>query len=218
MSALNVFRTAEAVHIYSDTAVFDLSKGLAVGGFGSKVYPLPRQNAVMASTGQNWLAPVLAQSIGFDGVDTFDGLVGKLSNIVRDTLARDAQQAGALKPGRFEVVVAGVSESTGEPAAWLMRNYDHGELKAFQVYPLNKLLWPEVPHEEYDETTGLRALQRQRETEASPHGSNVMRAHIVGGDAVHVIVSKAGVTYKRIWRWGDQIGQPIRPKLNPAIG
>lgn len=217
MSALNVFRTAEAVHLFVDSAILDLSKGLAVGGFGSKVFPLSHQNAVLSCTGQVWLAPLFAQAFAFDCVDSFDGLVAKVSKLVVAALARDTQQPNAMKPGRFEMVVAGISEATGEPTAFLLRNYDHGQTKAFQIYQINKMIWPELPHGDFDESIGLRVLQRQREAPCAVQDIDTP-AYIIGGEAVHVTISKAGVCYKTIWRWGDPVGQPIRPKLNPVIG
>ncbi|NTI79162.1 hypothetical protein [Rhizobium rhizogenes] len=60
MTALNAFVGDDDIHVFTDTVIYNMARGGAVEGFGSKVIPLPHQGAVMACTGFSWVSIVIA--------------------------------------------------------------------------------------------------------------------------------------------------------------
>lgn len=217
MTAINTFRTNDCVEIYADTAITDLNKRGEVVGFGAKVIPIPHINGVFACAGHNWLAMVIAGVIAAEGYGSFDNLVDRLPNILQDFLARDALQAGSLKAASFECVLVGVSESRGEVEAYVMANHSNLGFPAWFMMSMATFIHPPVRIGQMGVEDGLKIMQRQREEPCRP-SDHAFTMHAIGGDAVHVKVTKDGVTFKTIHRWGDAVGQKIDPKLNPVTG
>ncbi|RCS21435.1 hypothetical protein DUT91_24140 [Phyllobacterium salinisoli] len=209
MSASNCFVGNDNIQVFSDTAVYDLENGGAIHGFGNKVVPLLHHRAVISCTGYAWVSIIVSGCISASGAETFDDLAARLPDIVKDMTTRDRD----AKFGNFEVLLAGFSESTGEPAAYVLTGYPKNGWPAFTMKKVSSFISPFIERRQFDfdnpESSGLRILEEQRQALCGSTDKAGLALHAVGGCAQMTTVRKDGIEMKVIHRWPDTVGRPI---------
>lgn len=213
MSALNAFVTADAVHLFTDGAVY-LTGDSTVVGWMTKVFNLPAFDAVVGFVGtpQSALLSVAAaadvRATDFDGfMDVFGG---KLK-----TAAAQARRGGQPFMESCELVVAGWSKSKDELQAHAIAGFSDNGRPAFEMRPVTKFLRPyggSLVGVAFDPAcpseSGLAIMEEQRCSKWKPHGAWT-DIHAVGGFCQHTILTRDEVTTRVIRRWPDVVGEKI---------
>jgi hypothetical protein len=121
MSATNVFIQANSVSLLTDALAYHPNGEIVM--IGPKVVPLPHLNCAVAMRGPAAMRPIFAELIG-NGASSFDGLRDIIVDLLRAGAENYASVFEDCRAGpEFEVVVAGISETTG-PTAYLMASHD----------------------------------------------------------------------------------------------
>jgi hypothetical protein len=211
MTALNVVCLADSVHLVSDGAACDGDGRLAA--LFHKVTPLPHLNLAIGVRGVRAAAIMAVDTISV-GATSYDDLRSRVAKILKDYLGPVApaweKQLGqdALK---FEVVVAGWSESRG-PAAFVMATSDlndaHGlpawtpvDVPGAYFSPSNEQLSADFARIQlsFDDATAVELVRRQRAMDR------------VGSFVQLTTVRREGIETRILKRWPDVIGKTIKP-------
>ncbi|MBU4529769.1 MAG: hypothetical protein KUA43_08830 [Hoeflea sp.] len=216
MSAINVFLTDEAAHVFTDGAMYDLDAGGKILGVCSKPLTLPHLNAVIASTGYIYVNYMLMGAICDSRVSSFDELKDHFGAIVKKASAEALKIPGMPKGlGFFETVIAGWSERADRPQAYAM-DRGFGGLDASRPMQTRKVYrkpdHPELPktkRTEHVEADGLSLMEDQRRLLFGSHDAPGLEAHAVGGFCQMTTVTRDGISMKILRRWPDFIGEPI---------
>lgn len=219
MTAINTIIQRDAVRIVSDAASYAADGNLVA--VAPKVALLPHLNAAIACRGPHISVPLFADLLGAVA-STYDDLKAKAPAFIRDLLPMfEASFSQCQFGGDFDVVVAGISETTG-PDAWLVCSHTRYSVEPFSLVQLAGLtLLPgdpaiheavraAVPHdvEAFDiERDGLAVLEAQRAHAVEHAGGRWLTG--VGGFAQVTSITREGISTRVIHRWYDEVGQPI---------
>lgn len=205
MTALNLYRTGDAVHVFTDGGFYDDENGVLLD-FGSKIYRLDPHKAVFALSGRvedaNSVAYALLRSPvrrAADLLADFDGIVD-----------------GAADPRHsFQSVIAGWDDETSAPFARLLVRFDSGETQGMDVNSV--MTSPGVVAQfnpDDPARSGLAIMENQRRQRFKPEGRKGDRLlYVVGGFCEHTRISQSGVERRILKTWPDTIGQPIQPEV-----
>jgi hypothetical protein len=232
MSALNVFLTADAAHVFTDAAVYE-PKNLKVGAFANKVTILPQYNAVIGSTGRFVNITLLGIAFAELQYENFDHLADDFASVVKRAVAR-TNQIDPNNPDmwgdEFTFGLAGWSPAQNAPAFFVVSAVGNGQELA--AVPATKYCSPSAAFEgdtsitgikfdpERPGESGLEILKAQRLTKFSPLGNVGVKYstyYAIGGFCQHTIVSRDGISVKVLERWPDQIGRTVMP-VQPRTG
>ncbi len=225
MTAINIIRQKEAVHIITDAAGYD-DRGVLLT-IGSKAWALPHLNAVMAVRGPKLLAPLLADLLG-QSATSYDGLKDEFAEIMRTGCGRLAVADDQMP---FQITVAGWSERCG-PDSYVLTNrsspIDLEPWKVLQCGPislapatetiartvLETILTGDANPDALDpEIAALKILAVQRRTKvALAYGPQTDLQFLVGGFAQITTVTPSAITTKILHRWPDVLGETIAPE------
>lgn len=216
MSAINVLLQSNAVHVFTDAAIYQPDGALV--GIGPKQRLLPHLNAAMAMRGAYLgLAPIaeeLSAAPSFDALR--EGVVPTLQACA-EYYAHLLNQCAAGPD--FEIVVGGVSETTG-PSAYIIASHNrYGEpwtildLEGLSVTPANEAVQRRISEiangraaDDLDPAVdGLAVLEAQRAGDAGA---------FVGGFAQLTTIDPAGLHSRILRRWPDEIGKRVGEVLN----
>jgi hypothetical protein len=238
MSAINVIRQRNAVHIISDAAVYD-SDGV-VQFFQPKAFSLPHLPAVLASRGPFRAGYLLGSALGaifatFD--DLVDGIEERLPEICE--VFEDSLHDG--HKDNIELYIVGWSAEREGPETYFLQtktNSFHTDYvppsgdyyvnpAPFELVKLPEIvLGPFVTQDEAKASQaslnrdvrgpgdldpavdGLRILEMQRQQRCT---MGEVEAHWIGGFGLLSTVTKDGVTQRVIGRWDDEVGELIEP-------
>ncbi|RZN11001.1 hypothetical protein CWO91_10270 [Bradyrhizobium genosp. SA-3] len=204
MTAINVFKSSDAVHIFSDGA-FHLSGKLR--GIGTKVHTIPEHNAVFGVTGLSVIPTLLAAQLTETQFPGLRSLADAMADLVKTCSAR-GKAVGHHLTGRCDVVLAGWSENAGALIHVVECHLDHNLFKGGAV---ERYIRPSVAGSadmRFPED-GLQLLAKQRAAkfsrpDAGTFGS-VTVGGLVGGFAQHTQVGADGIRIKVLKRWPDEI-------------
>jgi hypothetical protein len=228
MSAFSVIHTAASVLVLSDGAMVDETTGVLIGTAG-KVFPLPKQNAVMVQRGSG-LASFLYNKVSMMG-NTFDELEMRIGDglygFLGDAIAKDKAVGAAWT--EFDILIAGISEKSRGPRSFIVMSFDHplhDQIKAWQPFDTGPTPWLTPGTDEmlamidptiFDpERDGIRIMEAQRQI-LQPQGPKGGLRYITGGFAQLTTVTKEQITTKIIHRWPDKIGEKITPADTPLL-
>lgn len=222
MTAITVIRQFNAVHVLSDTGVFD-ERGRLLE-LTNKVWPMPHKNAVICLRGLAPLCAAIAEIVFRIGYASYDDLRSKVRRDLRSTF--DAQTALMRSKGlvsgelKFDVIIAGYSESAG-PHSYAFSSYDMSpdclawsEISLGPIAPLpstdEMMARLNLPNADalLIERDGLRIANEQRlipMIPASDHGCGL------GGSLQLTTITTHMITQRIIHRWPDKIGERITP-------
>ncbi|GGD42532.1 hypothetical protein [Aureimonas glaciei] len=207
MSATNVIRKADAVHVLTDGVLSNWIDGrIQSTALCHKVWQLPHLNAVVSVRGWALLGPHL-QTLISTGASTFDELRLKVVDLIKETIEFNRQQFGQSFQQWFDVIVAGWTEA-GEPSSYIVGNHDtYGwpawtvtDLGDFAVLPadadMNARIQAAFPHvhsaADFDpEVDGVALVDMQREN--PEHG--------IGGFVQLTTIRPDLITTKILHRW-----------------
>jgi hypothetical protein len=223
MTALNIVVESDAVHLFSDGASYD-AEGLLVSA-GPKVFALPHINAAIGTRGPAIALPLLAHFVG-QVATSYDGLKANIAPALQLAYAM-ANEVLVKCPrrGYFEVVIGGVSETTGPDAYSISCDADGVVSPITEISELGfmpgtipalddlvifaemkrhlKSLHPDLPTAEIaTEDFGLQALEIQRAARFSDLCG-------VGSFAQVTSVRASGISTKILRRWDDKVGVPL---------
>lgn len=232
MSALNCYIGDDAVHLFTDGNIFNVSDVSARKGNGNKIAILPKFNAVVGATGMHGI-PLIVDGFLLDrGYETFDELAegfGPFMKYAVDSF-RNAQKLVPTNPvvadwGQFEAILAGWSDFKDAPQAFLVREFVHQGVPAFTATEITEHYAPFAPGMQYhrwnrDDIAGsglelLRAQHAMKFPVASgPQSKREMvegsfslaepkTFSVVGGFAQHTRVDRDGITVRVLERWDD---------------
>lgn len=201
MTACNVIRKPDAIHILSDGLGL---QGGAASFLATKVLPVPHMRAALCVRGDAGLLGALAIGL-FMRAGTFDEAADAMPRLLSDAFA-PAIALGPLPPdAQAELILAGWSEKHDRPECWVTPTHDlYGE--AFTLIPFGDgLVQPLAAHDglwarattdpTFDvETDGLALLRLQRDTPGMQ----------VGGFAQLTSVFRDRIETKILERWTGQ--------------
>ncbi|MBW6426197.1 hypothetical protein KX729_33165 [Rhizobium sp. XQZ8] len=201
MTAINIIRLAESVHIFTDTkASLD---GLAVGNV-VKCLPIPHLSAAVATRGDAALLGAIhrtaSQYATYDGLRA--GIVHDVRNIARVT--PHALERKALA-GQWDAFIIGWGEHG--PDGFGFFSHDLHGVPAFTIYAVQEIvITPVVPHEILDDVmaTGnhssiaLLLMETQRR----------IYPEVVGGHMIETWIDADGIHNRSLKPFADVAFQP----------
>ena len=239
MSAINIVRQREAVHLFSDASVYDHDGVLRY--VAPKTFALPHHPAVIGTRGPNRSTDIIGAGLAgmfatFD--EMVDGIEGSLPNLVEES----AQYLAGGGHPRIDLMIAGWSEREQAPRSFMIMteengwrpDHDLGDAVSvqtgnpYELRPLDELVisptidqddiiaaishgkgFDGIEHMDLD-AHGLMLLELQRaKRTALAPGRDAH--HWVGGFAMISTVSRSGVSQRVLHRWEDQVGETISP-------
>lgn len=223
MTAINIIRQKDAVHLVTDGAAYRADGTLHVKV--QKVFPFTHLDAAMAWRGSPLLAPIFAAYASVKAT-SFD----HLRSIARDmamTALSETQDAIIGHGGdvEFDMAIAGWSETAG-PSSYFLCNHDrYASISAWQIVDLGPIslaptndaidtaLAAAYPHgadpDQLDPVVdGLRILEIQRKHPVD-HAGGFGRVVAVGGFAQLTTIKPDAIEMKIIQRWPDEVGRPL---------
>ncbi len=228
MTALNCFVTAEAAHIFMDTALYAVDKDASVLGFASKVFPLPRYNAVYGATGFYWGSVAMAGMLAESNLHSFDNLAEEFPRLVKEAIQKSRSIASGFSKRTYErgeFLLAGWSDKENRPAAFILYLHEHEGHAPFHYMPITRFKSPvdsSIAVMAFDpsapEQSGLAIMRRQRQT-AFPVDAIAGGAlhHAVGGQCQYTTITRETLTMKVIERWPDEVGRVISHEIQSTI-
>jgi hypothetical protein len=233
MTAINVIRQRQAVHILSD-GVFCDETGI-VCEIGPNVFALPHLPMALAIRGASHFMPFLVHRLSRES-RSFDEASGKLVRTAQDVhlsfpAAFGSTGYGSIEPD-FDLVAVGWSLSSGATAAYLLSSHDRVIARGVTAQPWQLIELPDVlvappiaeiqieatgwtvPYsaESFDpKSDGLALLRAQRlfRRELDPRFDSRGYVHVVGGFVQLTSVSSRGVNSQILLRWPDAVGRKI---------
>ncbi|MCO5156684.1 MAG: hypothetical protein M9945_07990 [Aquamicrobium sp.] len=140
MTAINVFVKDDGIHFITDGITYMPSAKAAVGRL-AKVLSLPWLDAAIATSGTAIAGYMIAAAIGDAAIETFDGLVEHLPEIVRNGTL-ELRRAGQALLNNCEIVIGGWSESRDRYEAYALATMSHNGQPAFTLRPVTRYLRP----------------------------------------------------------------------------
>jgi len=236
MTAINVIRQRQAVHIISDGAFCDAT-GI-ICEIGPNAFALPHLPAAMAIRGSSHFMPFLVHRLSRE-CRSFDDMLTRIVPAALEVHASFPMAFGTLGYGSiepdFDLVAVGWSKNRGAPASYLVSSHDRAvapglAAQAWQMTELPEVLiappiaekqisavgW-KVPYSAESfrpEIDGLALLKTQRLSLRELEARSGMRGYVyvVGGFVQLTSVSSRGVSSDVLHWWPDKIGRRIEPQ------
>jgi hypothetical protein len=238
MTAINVVRQRQAVHIISD-GVFCDNHGI-VCEIGPNAFALPHLPAALAIRGASHFMPFLAHRLSRE-CRSFDDVLTKIVRTAREVhmsfpMAFGNLGFGSVEPD-FDLVAVGWSQSRAAPTSYLVSSHDRVVARglsssAWQLIELpDVLIAPPIAENEiaasgwavpYSTDTfrpdidGLALLKVQRLSRRvmEPRFGARGYVYVVGGFVQLTSVSSDGVNSQILHRWPDELGRRIEPQAS----
>lgn len=222
MTAINILKQRDAVHILSDGAMWN-AEGCVIAN-APKCFQLPHVNAAVAIRGPALGLPMIAECMsGFNGYDDMKrGAVDALHSAI-DSIRAMTQHPDLF--GDVQLFVGGWSESTDSDAYTILTEPSSG-VPAWEVVslaehsftpfdangPVHHAIWDIFAGRSVNEldprVDGLAIMEAQRRHKAA---TSIGRVHVVGGFAQLTTVTAKSITTEILKRWSDKVGKKINP-------
>ncbi|MFK4507151.1 hypothetical protein LPJ38_26475 [Bradyrhizobium daqingense] len=205
MTAISAFRSEHAVHVFSDGLWCDSASGKP-GGIGTKVYTIPQNNCIFATTGHVAVPTLLSAQLLENQFAELPSLAEAMPDLIKMCSTR-TKALGQNLTGRCDVVLAGWSENTGPLIHLVECHFEHGIFKGRAV---DRYIRPTVDASDMQSPEdGLRLLEKQRaaqfyQPDAGTFGGATVTG-LVGGFAQHTQVDAEGIRIQVLKRWPDEI-------------
>lgn len=216
MSACNIVKTNDAVHMFTDAASY-YGDG-TLGAVSQKVSILAHLNCAISCRGPAGFLDGFVQAANA-AYASFDEFVESFALAVGNVYAIDEELwAGCATGPEVEVFLAGWSESRGQPEAYVVCSHDlHGP--AWTLLPLGP-----IAIAPYDEALAERlgrispseniidigvAIMEQQRLVRGQHAGTGPTVAGVGGFCQLSTVTRDGIWTGVVKRWPDQVGEPL---------
>jgi hypothetical protein len=226
MSAMNVFLTPDAAHIFTDGTGLD--NDMRVACYSAKLVPIAHLPAVLSVVGHGFVLNFLAIDLQSSTARDFD----ELARTIGPTLKKYVEAAGKCLPLARDPFVAGLagwSVKDDRPAFISVRPYDSPEASAFEPAWATRFITPAAAHGmDYEilnlsfdpdrpAESGLEIMRAQRSKLFRSHHNLADHRphHVVGGFCQHTVLTRDLITTRVIERWNDEIGKPIELPFSP---
>jgi hypothetical protein len=228
VTALNIIKQKDAVHLVSDGAAYDAKQRLV--SIGPKVWPLPHINAAIGVRGPTIALPLLAHFVGH-AVTSYDALKINIAAVLRNAFANTHGVLGQSAAGAaFEIAIGGISETVGADAYVVACSADGvvspltqitelgfmptcETIDSFVLMQMAKHLRSNSPINEIDPADfGLQTIEMQRAAKFGDHNT----CH-VGGFAQITTVRAGGIETKLLRRWPDEVGELLNDNTLTAV-
>jgi len=232
MTAINVVRQLDAVHIISD-GVFCDTDGFVLN-IGPNTWFLPHLSAAIGIHGSPHFMPFLINRLGGE-CRSFDDIAAKILTIALDVHISFPMTHGTLGWGNinpeFDLFVVGWSEARGQPISYLVARPGRGtgsQVSAdWRVVELPDLLIAPPLNERVGRADGWKPPTSAEAFQVEPDGIKLVEAQrftptrinseggigfSVGGFVQLTSVSAQRVTSRILLRWPDKVGRKIEPQ------
>jgi hypothetical protein len=214
MSAMNILKQPDFVHLISDGASYDEHHRLV--SIGPKVWPLSHINAAIGARGPSIALPLLAHFVGH-AASSYDGLKTNIVGVLKSAFANMkavTDLCPAIDKGMYaDVAIIGFSERSGEPDAYVISK-PKDEDAAWPVTQIPEMgFMPSLPEintwiktigvsiNELDPCDfGLRVLEMQRAARFHE------RCHVGGFAQITTVTRAGGINSKMLRHWNDTPG------------
>jgi hypothetical protein len=239
MTAINIIRQSEVIHVISDGAFCDPNGVLCE--LVPNTWLIPHLLAAIGIHGSPHFMPFLVNRLGRES-RSFDDMMDKIIPIAIDVhtsfpMTHGTLEWGAVAP-EFDLLAAGWSKVRGRPVSYLIARPEgrhgaaHNSRGIWDVIELPDALiappitermiatvgWklPESAQAFQPEIDGLKLLNAQRLSRLpinpkDPEGGD---GFMVGGFAQLTSISERGISSRILHRWPDKIGRKIDPRQN----
>lgn len=233
MTTINCFLTPDAAHVFTDGAFTDMAS-MSVAGFGNKVAYLPKQNALIASTGFAHVPSLLAGAMmNFDS-DSFDELIEQFETTVSCVVAaarpnlQKIEQSPSQYLSHFEAIVVGWSKKGNAPAAYQTQSTDCADKPVTTPRPITRYVRPSFDGDtranlvSFDPAnpaaSGLKLMEDQRAGRfvSTWHGGHQTYVS-AAGFCQHTILNKDGISMRVIKHWPDHMGERVHVDLSTPV-
>jgi len=228
MTAINVIRHSDAVHLLTDGIVCN-SEGV-ICEIGPNAFALPNIPAAMAIRGPTHFMPFLVHRLSRE-CQSFDDLLKRVVSVALEVHMSVPMTLGygEVRPD-FDLVVAGWSEERRRPESFIMTNQEESDQFAiannvWQLMALpDVLIAPSVGVAQI-QAVGWRVPETAEAFQPSIDGAKLVRAQrlskglrppirnrdidSVGGFVQLTTVHSHGVSSTILHRWPDRMGQLI---------
>lgn len=223
MTAINIIRQSNAVHIISDGAAYNATTGELMCE-GQKVWSIGHLKAAIAVRGSPLFAPHVAISASLI-VRTFDELIERAVGIIRESFNGTQLAISLSGSTEFELYIAGWSETRG-PMHYFICNHDqHPTAKPWQLTdcgpnislaPYNEEIGAELKRlfpvgrlpDRFDPTEdGLTVMEVQRRVPAEHRAGGMFPA--AGAFVQLTSITRDKIETAIIRRWPDVTGEKI---------
>lgn len=211
MSAINVLVQIDRVHLYTDAAIYQPDGELA--GIGPKVRLMPHIHAAIAMRGAFLgLAPIAEE---LSAASSFDALRAGIVDCLKKCAVSYAHLLNQCSAGPdFEVVVAGMSETTG-PSAYLVASHSrYGD--PWSIVDLSGLSVTPASDPVHQHVFAIAAGRDADQLDPVADGLAIMEVQraersgaYVGGFAQLTTIDTECVQSRVIHRWPDKLGEKI---------
>ena len=220
MSAVNIIRVPDAVHIFTDGASYHADGRL--GAVGQKVWPLAHLNAALICRGPHLLMPSLIGRIS-TVFASFDELVAGIVQLAMIAFAEHKATLDCCELGPdFDLFIAGWSEARGRGESYVVCSHST-HVEAWSLAPLDDValspfndefgLWMTANAERLAATDsmsemGAEMMEAQRGIKGD-HAGKGAPIHGVGGFCQWTMITPCTITTGIVRRWPDAIGEPL---------
>ena len=233
MTAINVIRQANSVHILSD-GLYCNSDGI-ICEIGPNAFALPHLPAAVAIRGPTHFMPFLVHRLNRE-CGSFDDLLARIVSIALEVHISVPMTLGSgpVTP-EFDLVAVGWSSQRSRPESFLITNQEFGDLDekrkgAWKLIELPDVLiapvvgvqqtrflrWkiPDSAESFKPETDGVKLLMAQRLSKGLHQRYKDPKRDFesVGGFVHLTTVSANAVSSAVLHRWPDKPGQKVVPK------
>lgn len=216
MSACNIIRLEDSIHMFTDAASYYADGSL--GELGQKVSILGHLNCAISCRGPNGFGEELAQAIN-GAYQSFDELVESFALAVGNFyyMGRDTYALCDTGP-EVEVFLAGWSESRDKPESYVVTSHDlNGEpwtllpLGPIAIAPYDEALAERLGRLEPSENVGEIgvALMEQQRLVKAPHAGGGPVVAGVGGFLQWTAIRRESISTGILKRWDDALGEPM---------
>jgi hypothetical protein len=217
VTAINIMVQRDAVHILSDGASYDAEQRFVSAG--PKVFALPHINAAIGTRGPAVALPLLAHFVGHEST-SYDELKANITKVLQNVYTLTSHiLTKCVFGGRFEVVIGGISETTG-PDAYMIACDADGVVSPITEIPELGFM-PSSIQELHDFVT-FTAMQQHAGSKVHPadfllQAMEIQRSARFGEyDTCHIgafaqitSIRADGIETKILRRWSDTIGMPL---------
>lgn len=231
MTVINLFAKGPVGLILTDSAVYQ-PDGTVVG-FTEKTVPIKRLRMAVVARGSLRAAPWLADEVE-EHFDTFDAFVAAAGDFVRQFHDDYLHALEINGDSTADFGIVGWSQARRQCEGYFITSMDTRPLHPRGVAPFtlqrqDVFLAPHVPEDALvaagllqdgclvgeGEDLLTRIIDLQRVTPVEVYGRPGV--YIVGGEAVLTTIGEEGISRRGVRRWGDDVGERIRPTTRDCL-